>query len=87
MATDWSRFHHAPKHLDGSSADWRYAQPAKDCKRACDRAFKRALRNYRRNVRPMADEPHSFWDSWPFIVVALLISGAIYVARSQGWLP
>lgn len=81
----FSRHAQAFKHLDGTSADWRTAQPAADT-RVEKRAFKRSLRNYRKHVRPVADEPHSFWDSWPFLVPFGLMCFGILLARAWGWL-
>lgn len=51
------------------------------------RAFKAAYRNYRKHVHPMADEPNSLLDSWPFLVCGLAVGVAIYAARAWGLLP
>lgn len=82
----FSRYAQAFKHLDGTSADWRNTRPARFETRAEKRAFKRALRNYRRHVRPMADEPHSFWDSWILLIPFGLMCIGILLARAWGWL-
>jgi hypothetical protein len=81
----FSRSAQAFRHPDGTSADWRTARPAVDT-RAEKRAFKRALRNYRKHVHPMADEPHSFWDSWLVLVPFGLMCFGILLARAWGWL-
>lgn len=64
--------------------DWRRSHPgrARDEKRA----FRKALRSYRRHVRPMADEPHSLLDSWPFLIPFGLMCVGVLLARAWGWL-
>lgn len=35
--------------------------------------------------RPMADEPRSLIDSWPFLVSFGIVVGVLYVTRAWGW--
>jgi hypothetical protein len=35
--------------------------------------------------RPLADEPRSLIDSWPFLVCFGVAVGVLYVARAWGW--
>jgi hypothetical protein len=39
------------------------------------------------DARIHPDEPHTWSESWVFIVSMLVISLAVYVARAWGWLP
>lgn len=63
-------------HHDEYKNDWRRSRPADS--HTDKRAFRKALRAYRRNVHPMADEPHSFIDSWIFLVpIGLMCVGVL----------
>jgi len=75
-------------HTAGHDIDWRAAKPGhKAPARRLPKAVRKALRDYRRKVIPMADEPSSLVDSWPFLVCLALIACAILWARSQGLMP
>ena len=75
-------------HVAGQAPDWRADKPGhKAPPRRLPKAVRKALRDYRRKVIPMAGEPRSLIDSWPFIVCLTLIACAILWARSQGWMP
>lgn len=75
-------------YVAGQAPDWRAAKPGHGRSVAHDAArsstFKRAMRNYRRKVVPMAEEPRSLIDSWPFLVCFGIVVGILYVARSFG---
>lgn len=76
------------RYVAGQAPDWRTAKPGHMARpRRLPRSVRRALRDYRRKVVPMADEPRSLIDSWPFLVCGLVIGGGLLWARSQGWLP
>jgi len=75
-------------HVAGQAPDWRASKPAhKAPARRLPKAVRKALRDYRRKVIPMADEPRSLVDSWPFLVCALAIAVAILLGRAWGLLP
>jgi len=68
--------------------DWRAAKPGHQAPaRRPPKAVRKALRDYRRKVIPMAGEPSSLIDSWPFLVCGLVVAIAALLARAWGLLP
>lgn len=75
-------------HVAGQAPDWRAAKPGHQAPaRRLPKAVRKALRDYRRKVIPMADEPSSLVDSWPFLTCGLVIATVILLARAWGLLP
>lgn len=87
QAPDWRAA--KPGHeaqVPGDSPEWIFSPEGRAWSKRCARrnTFKRAMRNYRRKVVPMAEEPRSLIDSWPFLVCFGIVVGILYVARSFG---
>lgn len=75
-------------HVAGQPPDWRADKPGhKAPARRLPKAVRKALRDYRRKVIPMAGEPRSLIDSWPFLVCGSVVAIAILLARAWGLLP
>jgi len=70
---------------DEHRTDWRTAKPGHQASaRRLPKNVRKALRDYRRKVIPMADEPRSLIDSWPFLACGLVIALALVCARAWG---
>jgi len=75
-------------HVANQAPDWRAAKPGhKAPPRRLPKAVRKALGEYRRKLTPMADEPRSLVDSWPFLVCALAIAVAILLGRAWKVIP
>lgn len=59
-------------HVAEQAPDWRTAKPG------------HALREYRRKMIPMADEPRSLVDSWPFLIIAIPVVLFLFWEVAQG---
>ena len=76
------------RYVVGQAPDWRMAKPGHKAQaRRLPKSVRKALRDYRRKVIPMADEPRSLVDSWPFLACALVIACGLLLSRAWGLLP